>query len=52
MPEYWIGLTIKIEAKDEEMAGIIANDLAETLEDSHKSVLDARWDNNLPEEEI
>ena len=44
------GLVVKIKATDEEYAGIIARDLAETLEDTHSSVVDARWDNCLPEE--
>lgn len=50
MPEYWIGLVVKIKATNEEFAGIIARDLAETLEDSDKNVIEARWDNNSPEE--
>lgn len=51
MPEYWIGLVVKIKATNEEFAGIVANDLAETLEDEHSAVVEARWDNNSPEEE-
>lgn len=50
MPEYWIGLVVKIQADDEHIAGILARELAETVALDDSIVVEARWDNDSPEE--
>jgi hypothetical protein len=50
MAEYWIGLIIKVLAKNAEEAAVIAMEMAEDLEDLDDEITEARWDNNFPEE--
>lgn len=50
MHNYWIGLTVKIIAEDEEEAGKEAEELGEWVS-KHGNVIEAYWDNNMPEEE-
>jgi hypothetical protein len=49
---YWIGIVVKITAWDEEEASKEAEALANFLEIQGMDVLEARWDNNMPEEDI
>ena len=51
MLEYWIGLVVKIRAENEVHAGTIAQELAQTVALDDSIVVEARWDNNSPEEE-
>ena len=52
MPDYWIGISVLVEADDENHAGNLAEDIADVLEESHHGVIEARWDNNPPEEDV
>lgn len=50
MPEYWLGLVVKLKAKDEWNAAVLANELAANVELDDSAVVEVRWDNNSPEE--
>lgn len=49
--EFWVGINIKVVAKNEEEAGNRAQHIADMSQRDYSYVVDAYWDNNLPEEE-
>lgn len=52
MPAYHVGLTLLVDAQDEERAEEIAKSSARTIVRESLYVLEARWDSNFPEEAI
>jgi len=50
MGKYWLGISIAVDADNEEHAANIVESLANDLEKIDEHVIEARWDNNFPEE--